>query len=339
MPGAVADPPPGAVLMTDKPFRDGELYDHLVAAMQKVPDLAGRDLTLTALSGGITNRNFRVDAAGTDDRWVIRMAGNDTHLLGISREVEHAATVAAAAVGVGPEVTAFIRPEGYLVTRFIVGTPVSDEAVHRPATLRRVANSLRRVHDGPAIPGLFVPLRTVEAYRALALARGAQIPAEYDVAAGICRRIEHALLANPVELRPCHNDLLNANFIDDGSRIRIIDWEYAGMGDPFFDLGNFSVNHDLTADEDAVLLTAYDGEVRRDRLARLTAHADRVGLPRGDVGRPPAGDQHARDRLRGVRLIQVRSTAGERRDAAFRALAARGGRRLGASAGSLGALR
>ena len=100
--------------------------------MQRIPELAGRDLTLTALSGGITNRNFLVDAAGTTDRWVIRLAGNDTHLLGISREVEHAATVAAAGVGVGPEVTAFIRPEGYLVTRFIVGSPVSDEAVRQP---------------------------------------------------------------------------------------------------------------------------------------------------------------------------------------------------------------
>ena len=49
-------------------------------------------------------------------------------------------------------------------------------------------------------------------------------------------------------MRPCHNDLLNANFIDDGARIRIVDWEYAGMGDPFFDLGNFSINHELTPD-------------------------------------------------------------------------------------------
>ena len=232
--------------MTEEGVLRGELYDDLVRAMQKVPELAGRDLTLTALTGGITNRNFRVDAAGTDERWVIRLAGNDTHLLGISREVEHAATVAAAGVGVGPEVTAFIRPEGYLVTRFIVGSPVSDEAVHRPETLRRVADSLRRIHDGPAIPGLFVPLRIVEAYRALALARGVAIPAAYDEASAVGRRIEMALLSNPIELRPCHNDLLNANFIDDGTRIRIIDWEYAGMGDPFFDLGNFSINHELT---------------------------------------------------------------------------------------------
>ena len=256
--------------MTDDAILRGELYDELVRAMQKVPELAGRALTLTALSGGITNRNFRVDAAGTTERWVIRLAGNDTHLLGISREVEHAATVAAAGVGVGPEVTAFVRPEGYLVTRFIVGSPVSDDAVHRPETLRRVADSLRRIHDGPAIPGLFVPLRICEAYRALATARGVSIPPEYELAAAIGRRIEFAFLVNPVELRPCHNDLLNANFIDDGSRIRIIDWEYAGMGDPFFDLGNFSINHELTAEEDEILLEAYDGEVSQPRLARVT---------------------------------------------------------------------
>jgi thiamine kinase-like enzyme len=256
--------------MTDAEVLRGELHDELVRAMQKVPELAGRELTLTALSGGITNRNFRVDAAGTADRWVIRLAGNDTHLLGISREVEHAATVAAAGVGVGPEVTAFIRPEGYLVTRFIVGSPVSDAAVHQPETLRRVADSLRRIHDGPAIPGLFVPLRICEAYRALAMARGVPIPPEYERAADIGRRIELACLSNPLELRPCHNDLLNANFIDDGARIRIIDWEYAGMGDSFFDLGNFSVNHSLTPDEDELFLAAYDGAVRPARLARLT---------------------------------------------------------------------
>src|SRR6476659_114676 len=238
--------------------------------MQRVPEIAGRDLTLTALTGGITNRNFRVDAAGTGQRWVIRLAGNDTHLLGISREVEHAATVMSAGVGVGPEVTAFIRPEGYLVTRFIVASPVSDEAVHQPETLRRVADSLRRIHDGPAIPGLFVPFRIVEAYRALAAARGVPIPVEYELAQSVGRRIELAFLTSPVELRPCHNDLLNANFIDDGTRIRIVDWEYAGMGDPFFDLGNFSINHELVPDEDAALLAAYEGDVRPDRLARLT---------------------------------------------------------------------
>jgi thiamine kinase-like enzyme len=247
----------------------GELRDELTRAMQRVPDLAGRDLSFVALSGGITNRNYLVTASGARDRYVLRLAGNDTHLLGISREVEHAATVAAAGVGVGPEVVAFVRPEGYLVTRFIEGSPVSLESVHDPETIGKVADSLRRFHDGPPIPGLFMPFRIVEAYRALAMARGVTIPPEYELAMSISRRIELAFLAAPVELRPCHNDLLNANFIDDGERIRIVDWEYAGLGDPFFDLGNFSVNHDLTPEEDAVLLRAYEGEARPARAARL----------------------------------------------------------------------
>ena len=255
-------------MTTDEVLR-GELHDHLVAAMQRVPELAGRDLTLTALSGGITNRNFLVAAAEIEEHYVIRLAGNDTHLLGISREVEHAATVAAAGVGVGPEVVAFIRPEGYLVTRFIEGSEVPLEQVRRPDTIARVADALRRIHDGPPIPGLFVPLRIVEAYKALAEARGVRIPPEYELASAIGRRIELACLADPVELRPCHNDLLNANFIDDGERIRIVDWEYAGMGDPFFDLANFAVNHELGAEARRALLEAYFQDVPPDAAATL----------------------------------------------------------------------
>jgi thiamine kinase-like enzyme len=254
----------------------GELREELVNALQRVPELAGRQLSFAALSGGITNRNFLVSSPGMTERYVLRLAGNDTYLLGISREVEHAATVAAAGVGVGPDVVAYIRPEGYLVTRFIDGAPLALEVVHEPETLRRIGEALRRIHDGPAIPGLFVPFRIVEAYRALAMARSVSIPAAYDLAHAVAARIELALLTSPVELRPCHNDLLNANFIaDDGGRIRIVDWEYAGMGDPFFDLGNFSINHELTADEDDVLLRAYEGSpapaerVHAAHLARL----------------------------------------------------------------------
>jgi len=254
--------------MTDEGVH-GELAADLTRALGRVPELAGRRLVLTPLSGGITNRNFLVEASGLGDRFVVRLAGNDTHLLGISREVEHAATVMAAGVGVGPLVVAFIRPEGYLLTKFIVGEPVDADSVHRPETIRRVADSIRRIHEGPAIPGIFMPFRIVEAYRALAREQGVAIPAAYGPADAAARRIELAFLSNPVEMRPSHNDLLNANFIDDGRRIRIVDWEYAGMGDPFFDLGNFSVNHGLGDDEDALLLEAYEGGVRLDRLARL----------------------------------------------------------------------
>ncbi len=132
-----------------------------------------------------------------------------------------------------------------------------------------MADSIRRVHDGPAIPGIFVPYRIGEAYRALAASRGVPIPPAYERAQAVVRRVERACVAAPLAMQPCHNDLLNANFIDDGVRVRIVDWEYAGMGDPFFDLGNFSVNHGLEPGEDEVLLTAYEGAVRADRLGRL----------------------------------------------------------------------
>ncbi len=248
----------------------GRQRGELTRTLRRVPELAAGDLTFTPLSGGITNRNFLIDGASDGSRFVLRLAGNDTHLLGISREVEHAATVAAAGVGVGPEVVAFIRPEGYLVTRFIDGRPIPEaEMRDSPERLIELATALRRIHGGPAIPGLFVPFRIVEAYRALAFSRGVSIPPEYELAQAIARRIELACLMAPVELRACHNDLLNANLIHDGARVRIVDWEYAGMGDPFFDLGNFSSNHQLSPDAAAALLQAYAGDVRPAELARV----------------------------------------------------------------------
>ena len=260
--------------MTSPPIEEelrGALRDDLTRALRRLPELASGDLRFMPLSGGITNRNYLVTGASGGGKYVLRLAGNDTHLLGISREVEHAATVAAAGVGVGPEVVAFIRPEGYLVTRFIEGRPVpEDEMRNAPERLAEAADALRRVHNGPAIPGLFVPFRIVEAYRALAISRGVTIPPEYELAQSIARRIELACLTAPVGLRPCHNDLLNANFIHDGSRLRIVDWEYAGMGDPSFDLGNFSINHELDADGDEALLQAYAGSVQPSARARIT---------------------------------------------------------------------
>ena len=148
--------------------------------------------------------------------------------------MEHAATVAAAGVGVGQEVTAFIRPEGYLVTRFIEGGRVSDAA---STSRRRCAGSPTRSGASTmARPSRACSCRSASSRR-IGRSPGPRRPHPGAVrpAAAIGRRIELACLAAPIGLRPCHNDLLNANFIDDGVRIRIVDWEYAGMGDPFFD--------------------------------------------------------------------------------------------------------
>lgn len=219
----------------------------------------GRDVTTSVLGGGITNHNVKVEVAG-EGAFVLRVVGKDTQLLGIDRLVEHEASLAAAAVGVGPEVVAFVEPEGYLVTRFIEGSIVPVEQMREPETIRRVAVALRAIHRGPPLPARFNSFRVVEEYRTTAFAHGADVPAAYAAARQVARRIERARGAAPE--RPCHNDLLNANFIDDGRRVRIVDWEYAGMGDVFFDLANFSINHGLGREERRTLLAAYVGEVR-----------------------------------------------------------------------------
>ena len=225
----------------------------------------GRPAGVEVLGGGITNRNFKVTVDG--GVYVLRIGGRDTELLGIDRRAEHEASLAAAAVGVGPEVVAFVEPEGYLVTRYIEGSVVDADSIRTPAALERVARSLRAVHKGPPIPARFDPFRVVEAYAATAAAHGVAIPPAYEQARELARRIERA--RGSVPERPCHNDLLTANFIDDGERIRIVDWEYAGMGDVFFDLANFTVNNELEPDEARELLRSYFDDVRPEHEQAL----------------------------------------------------------------------
>ncbi len=235
----------------------------LEAAVERV--WPGGGARAEVLGGGITNHNFRVEVDG--DRFVLRVAGKDTDLLGIDRHVELAATEAAAAAGIGPEVVAFVEPEGWLVTRFLDGAIPPLERMREPQMLGRVAAALRAFHDGPAIPGTFDSFRVVEAYRATALERGGRVPSDFEWAHELAGRIEERRSADaPV---PCHNDLLNANFLDDGERLSIVDWEYAGMGDRFFDLANFSINHELDEAASAALLEAYFGDVRAADLEAL----------------------------------------------------------------------
>ena len=225
----------------------------------------GRELELEPLGGGITNRNFKVAVGG--ETFVLRIGGKDTALLGIDREAEHAATQIAAELRIGPEVVAFLEPEGYLVTRFVEGSPLPVAEVRKPATLRRVAETLRRIHEGPAFPARFDSFRVVEAYLATAASRGVSTPRKYERAKQTADEIEHAR-GRQAEC-PCHNDLLNANFIAQDGAVRIVDWEYAGMGDRFFDLANFSINHELTDEQNEELLMAYFGELEEEHLDAL----------------------------------------------------------------------
>ena len=220
----------------------------------------GRAAAIEVLGGGITNRNFKVDVAGGE--YVLRIGGHDTELLGIDRAAEHAANVLAADLGIAPEVIAFVEPEGYLVTRYITGTLVSAERMRDREMILNVVRTLRRVHNSGSIASRFDPFRVVEAYCSTATAHGISVPKAYDRAKPIADMIERLRPPHPTVF--CHNDLLNANFIaDENGRIWIVDWEYAGMGDRFFDLANFSVNHGLDEEDDALMLASYGVEDER----------------------------------------------------------------------------
>jgi thiamine kinase-like enzyme len=224
-----------------------------------------RQARVELLGGGITNHNLKVEIGG--ELFVLRVAGKDTELLGIDRKVELAATKAAAALGIGPEVVAFVEPEGWLVTRFLAGESPPLARMREPDLLAGVAQALRAFHGAPAIPGTFDSFRIVDDYRRIALERGGELPAAFAPAHDVARRIER--LRRGMQAVPCHNDLLNANFLDDGEHLRIVDWEYAGMGDRFFDLANFSINHELDADASTALLEAYFGAARPEDARAL----------------------------------------------------------------------
>jgi thiamine kinase-like enzyme len=226
----------------------------------------GMEAAVEPLGGGITNHNFKVAVGG--EAFVLRIGGKDTELLGIDRRDEHEASLAAARAGVAPEVVRFLEPEGYLVTRFVEGQLIPPEELRRPENLERAARLLRAVHEGDDIQARFDSFRVVEAYRDEAARHGVEAPVAYAEAKQLAGEIERTRTAE--RPCPCHNDLLNANFIDDGERLWLVDWEYAGMGDRFFDLANFAVNHELGPAEDGLLLRAYFGAEREEDLAALT---------------------------------------------------------------------
>jgi thiamine kinase-like enzyme len=219
------------------------------------------------ISGGITNRNYCVRVNG--EPFFVRLAGEETRALGIDRDNERAAVEVAASTGVGPGVVAFLPEQGCLVTEWIEGTPVPPEDLRQRTMLDRLVRSIKAFHSCSKIPGTFSPFRVVELYRESAESRGVEVPEVYWWLLERAREVEETLQQGPTPLRPCHNDLLNANFLLCGDRIMIVDYEYAGMGDVFFDLGNLSVNNDFDEDTDLALLELYFGAVTPSRVARL----------------------------------------------------------------------
>jgi thiamine kinase-like enzyme len=232
-----------------------------------VPGWKGRARLAGTLGGGLTNRNVLVEVAG--ERYVVRVAGADTQLLGIDRQVERVANERAAKLGFAAAVVAFVEPENCLVTQFEEGETLTPAQVSEPRWLGRIGTALRAFHESGPLPGVFDCFRVPGQHREAARARGVPIPHEYELAAGRAAEIEAAFDASPEPRRPCHNDLLAANFIASGERLVILDWEYAGMNDRYFDLGNLATNNALDESAEITLLASYFGSVTPRRRARL----------------------------------------------------------------------
>jgi thiamine kinase-like enzyme len=226
--------------------------------------LGPREGSVVQLEGGITNRNFRVNFGGTD--YVVRLPGKRTALLGIDRQAECIANKAAAELGIAPKVAALLEEPSCLVTAFVSGREMDADELREPEAIAEVAHDLRRLHDsGTELPSAFDSFRLVEQYAETGRANGSEPPDGYEGALEAAQAIEAAVRGRPGhDPVPAHNDLLPANFLRDGDRMQLIDWEYAGMGDRWFDLGNFAVNNGLGDDEEGQLLEAYFGEPAND---------------------------------------------------------------------------
>lgn len=225
----------------------------------------GAPVALEELSGGLTNLNYKATTPG--GTYAIRLFCRHSELLAIDRKVEWAAGSMAARLGIGPEVVAYSPREGYLVTRFVPGQRLTAEQLRVPGVMARVAGTLRILHRGPPIPGTVDPVSVIDFYRDNAVACGADPGDDYSWARPVASQIKRAVSFS--FNAPCHNDLVAANFIDGAGQIYLVDFEYAGMGDPRFELANLSVNHDFGIDEDRELVRLYCGEPDQHMVAAV----------------------------------------------------------------------
>ncbi len=214
-------------------------------------------IDIEPLSGGMTNLNFKVSDGA--DQFVVRFGEDDPiHL--ISRANEVASSQAAFKVGVSPELVH--HEAGILVTRFIEGRVFTEAEVRVDANLQRILELLHRFHhevpeqfNGIAV--MFWVFQVLRHYHNLLMQGGSAHAGRLPELAKISRELEAAV--GPVEIVFGHNDLLPANFIDDGDRIWLIDFDYAGFNSPLFDLSNLASNNELDAAQELLMLQRYFG--------------------------------------------------------------------------------
>ena len=237
----------------------------------------GGEIRVAPIAAGLTNQNFRVEVQGTP--YFVRLPGAWTDLLAVDRANELHNTRAAAQADVGPEVVAHDPESGALVLAWIDGRTMSNAAFQAPGMPARIAESLRQLHAGLRFRDDFDMFRLTEYYLGVANQRSIRVPDGYREELPKVTLIEAALVARPLPTVPCHNDLLAENYLDDGRKLWIVDYEYSGNNDPTFELGNTAQELGFDAARQEELCAAYFGEATPALLARM-----RLQMIMSDVG-------------------------------------------------------
>lgn len=236
--------------------------------LNRVPLLRDRD-SVIELSGGITNRNLLIN--GKTGRYVARISSNSSTLLSIDRESEYQNSKLAAEVGIGAPVLDYLPGQGLLVVGFLEGRTFSADDVAE--NLPRIAKSCRILHSAKPFVRDFNMFNVQKAYLEIVQERGYQLPDDYLDFAGKVSQMRDAMNILDVGTVSCNNDLLPGNFIDDGGKIWIIDYEYSGNNDACFELGNIWAEAFLDLDHLEELVDAYYGAHRPEKIARAWLQA------------------------------------------------------------------
>ena len=234
--------------------------DEVLPYLDRVPDLENVDRDEIAVEklGGLTNRNYKLATRlGT---FVLRIPGAGTSEY-INRENESLAARITSEIGVNAPLIYFDERDGVQLTRFIEGAATMNvEHFKDLGAVRRAAQSLKRVHDcGEKFRNRFELFQMIDEYLEVLAKKDAPLPDGYHDVKREAEAVRRALNARPLPIVPCHCDPLAENFLDTGTQVYVIDWEYAGNNDPMWDLGDVSVEAAFGREQDEALLAAYFG--------------------------------------------------------------------------------
>ncbi len=252
------------------PDNQQAVYD----ALQNLPQFAGvaRDSYQTTRLGGLTNLVYRIDNAR--ETLIVRIPGDGTDDY-IDRAVELHNAQAAYLAGVSPEILWADGQSGIMISRCIEAeTMTPAQFSNRDGSPARAGVALAKLHNsGQEFQFRFELFTMIDDYLKILGNKDTTLPEGYSDIVKAAQPVKQVLADNPAPLTPCHCDPLCENFLDDGGKMWIIDWEYSGMNDPLWDLGDLSVEAGFTTAQDMEMLRAYfNTEPSKAQIGRMVIY-------------------------------------------------------------------